>query len=434
MDYRATLDFLFAQLPMFSRLGAAAYKKDLHNILALCAALGNPQERFRSIHVAGTNGKGSVSHMLAAVLQESGYKTGLYTSPHLYDFRERIRINGDEIPEENVVRFTERIKLLIEELQPSFFEVTVAMAFEWFAASGVDIAVIEVGLGGRLDSTNIITPVVSVITNIGYDHMQLLGNTLPEIAGEKAGIIKERVPAIIGRTTPVTLTVFKEKASLLSAPLHLAQQEFNVLSMHHVEGIAELAVARRADDSIHTYTLDLPGYYQQENICTVLSTIGVLRSEGWALPEPAVKKALAHARKLTGLKGRWETIRKAPMVVLEVAHNPDGLEAMKQQLKCVAYNKLHIVFGMVRDKDPHQLLSGLPKNAHYYFTQAQIPRALPVAELQQYAQQQGLKGAVYSNVNEAAAAAIAGANADDLVIICGSIFLVAELDRSRFGE
>lgn len=434
MDYRATIDYLFSRLPMFSRQGAAAYKKDLHNIRALCAALGNPQDSFRSIHVAGTNGKGSVSHMLAATLQESGYKTGLYTSPHLYDFRERIRIDGKEISEDYVVRFTEKTQHLIESIEPSFFEVSVAMAFCYFAEEDVDVAVIEAGLGGRLDSTNIITPELSVITNIGWDHTNLLGDTLEAIAAEKAGIIKQAVPVVIGSSHEKTMPVFKQHAADANSWLHRAPDHYGVLSMRAERGSAVMAVQHKQSGSVETYTLDLPGMYQQQNICTVLTAIDVLRDSGFGLPGLAVKNALAHTKKMTGLKGRWEQLRSEPALILEVAHNEDGIRAMTEQLRSEPYQNLHIVFGMVKDKDPRQLLSSLPKKATYYFTQAAIPRALPVKDLLSAAIEEGLEGHSYTGVNEAAEAALAAAGKDDLVIVCGSIFLVAELDRERFAS
>ncbi|RYY97681.1 MAG: bifunctional folylpolyglutamate synthase/dihydrofolate synthase [Chitinophagaceae bacterium] len=434
MDYAATIDFLFSQLPLFSRIGPAAYKKDLDNIRALCTHLGNPQLKFRCIHVGGTNGKGSVSHMLAAVLQESGYKTGLYTSPHLYDFRERIRINGALCTEAFVVDFTERIRPLIAELQPSFFEITVAMAFEYFAQQEVDVAVIEVGLGGRLDSTNIITPVLSVITNIGWDHMNLLGNTLAEIAAEKAGIIKPGVPVVVGARTAETEPVFRSVAEAGNSPLYFADAEF--LATTHEAGarfrsfdVLDLRTQQR-----ERLQLDLPGRYQEQNLATVMTALRLLPEAGFATGPAQYLRALPAAARSTGLMGRWEVLRERPLLVLDVAHNADGLQQLRRQLEELPHARLHLVFGMVRDKDVATVFPLLPKGADYYFTQAPIPRALPVPELEAAAAAEGLRGRPFGSVNEAVEAALAAAAPEDLVLVCGSIFLVAEVDRARFSR
>ena len=431
MNYPETIDYLFTRLPMFSRMGSAAFKKDLTNTIALCAELGNPHTQFKSIHIGGTNGKGSVSHMLAAILQTAGYKTGLYTSPHLYDFRERIKINGAMVDEDYVVQFVERIQPLIEELNPSFFEITVAMAFDYFAQQEVDIAVIEVGLGGRLDSTNIITPELSVITNIGKDHTNMLGHTLPEIAGEKAGIIKQAVPVVIGERHGETAPVFEAKARQQEAPMYFAEDFFEVKDQKLSADTLSITARDKKHSTETTYELDLPGIYQAKNLKTVLQAVSVLRERGWNIGEGHIKIALSAVKKRTGLHGRWEVIHNAPTIVLEVAHNEDGLRQMLQHLEALSYQKLHLVYGMVKDKEADPVLGLLPKDARYYFTQAHIPRALPAAELAQKGSHYGLEGTAYSDVNEALRSAKEAAAKDDLVVVCGSIFLVAEVDKER---
>ena len=428
MDYPQTLQYLFNRLPMFSRIGAAAYRSDLDNTLRLSEFLGRPELKFRSVHVAGTNGKGSTSHMLAAIFQSAGYRTGLYTSPHLKDFRERIRIDGEMIKESFVVDFVERIRPLSETIDPSFFEVTVAMAFEYFAAEKVDIAIIEVGLGGRLDSTNIITPELSVITNIGYDHMNMLGNTLTAIAGEKAGIIKKGVPVVVGERHPETAPVFEKKAADEHAPLVFADQQRTVYDWtykrHHlVAGVSTSPVA----DMKEVYELDLPGIYQTRNLVTVLGAVHELRARGWKLEPSAVQRGLQHVKKLTGLHGRWELIHEHPDVILDVAHNEDGMRQLARQIEVTDHDELHIVLGMVGDKDISRALALLPATAHYYFTRADIPRALPEDKLAEQAGVYGLKGHSYATVAEAVKAARSHAKARDLVIVCGSVFVVGEV-------
>ncbi|MEO6613440.1 MAG: folylpolyglutamate synthase/dihydrofolate synthase family protein [Chitinophagaceae bacterium] len=427
MNYEQTLDYLFTRLPMFSRIGAAAYKGDLSNTLHLCAFLGNPQTKFKSIHIAGTNGKGSVSHMLASVLQTAGYKTGLYTSPHLKDFRERIRIQGEMIPEQFVMEFTEKIKPLVEEIEPSFFEITVAMAFEFFAEQEIDIAVIETGLGGRLDSTNIIDPELSVITNIGWDHMNLLGDSLEKIAFEKAGIIKEGVPVVIGEMIPETRLVFEETANKKNAPLSIASEKRQVTdwSWEKHELLVEVAEEHHTDHKV--YHLDLPGIYQRKNLLTVLEAAWQLQQRGWKTDDQSIRKALRQTKKLTGLHGRWEIMHTAPLVVLDVAHNEDGVRQLVQQAEVTPHGKLHIVTGMVRDKEVEKILALFPPEAYYYFTKAQIPRALPEDELLEKARQSGLTGKSFPEVNKALASAIEHARENDLVIVCGSVFLVGEV-------
>lgn len=430
MNYRQTIDYLFSRLPMFSRIGAAAFKKDLTNALKLCSFLGDPQKRFKSIHVAGTNGKGSVSHMLAAILQTAGYKTGLYTSPHLKDFRERIRINGKMVEEEFVIDFTNEIQPLIEEVEPSFFEITVAMAFKYFAEQKVDIAVIEVGLGGRFDSTNIITPELSVITNIGWDHMNMLGDSLDKIAFEKAGIIKENIPVVIGEVLPETKDVFQKIAEEKKAPLTIASQKRQAVnwSWEKHELIIEVSEQHKTDHKI--YHLDLPGIYQTKNLLTVLESCSQLQQKGWRADETIIQKALSHAKKLTGLHGRWEVIHHAPDVVLDVAHNIDGIKQLLEQIEVTSYSQLHLILGMVKDKEIEKILSILPNEANYYFTKAQIPRALPEDELTARARSFGLNGTTFPDVNTALEKAMQQAKKDDLIIVCGSVFLVGEVKMS----
>jgi dihydrofolate synthase / folylpolyglutamate synthase len=428
MTYTETINYLFEKLPMFSRMGAAAYKKDLTNTIALCEAIGNPHHQFKSIHIAGTNGKGSTSHMLAAILQTGGYKTGLYTSPHLHDFRERIKVNGELCTEEFVVRFTEQIKPLIEKIEPSFFEITVAMAFAYFAEQKVDIAVIEVGLGGRLDSTNVISPELCIITNIGWDHMQLLGNSLPDIAREKAGIIKAGVPVVIGETTPETKPVFELAAAL--SPIHFAQANRYVHDWLLDHELIQVTVVEKNENAYHQYQLDLPGFYQTKNLVAVLEAANLLQKMGWNTSQAIITKALSQVKKLTGLHGRWELLHKHPTVIADVGHNIDGINEINKQLELMQYHKLHIVIGMVKDKDIGAVLSLLPHHATYYFTKAQIPRAIDEISLQATAMEKGLQGNSYLAVNEAINAAIASADPADLILICGSVFLVGEIDKA----
>lgn len=429
MNYAETIEFLYTRLPMFSRQGASALKKDLHNIIALEQANGNPHTKFKTIHIAGTNGKGSTSHMLAAILQKAGYKTGLYTSPHLKDFRERIRINGAMIPEQRVVELTQQYIPLIDSIEPSFFEITVALAFQWFAEEEVDIAVIETGLGGRLDSTNIIRPELSIITNIGWDHMAILGNDLPTIASEKAGIIKQGIPVIIGETDTKTRPVFEARARELGAPIYFAGEEQEIVDWGHQNHRLCITVQHKAAQDAHQYELDLPGYYQTLNIRSVLQAVWVLQNQGWKLPYPIVQQALSHVKELTGLHGRWELIHESPDIILDVAHNEDGIRAVLKQLELCTYHHLHMVVGMVKDKDIDKVLELLPKEAKYYFTQAQIPRALPVDQLKEQAESKKLKGSAYPDVNKALQAARAVASKDDLILVCGSVFVIAEVNR-----
>ena len=365
--------------------------------------------------------------MIAATLQECGYKTGLYTSPHLKDFRERIRINGEMISKDFVISFTERIKPLIEEINPSFFELTVGMAFEYFAEQQVDIAVIETGLGGRLDSTNIIVPELSVITNIGMDHMNILGDTLPLIAAEKAGIIKNNVTVVIGESSDETDEVFMSVASEKNAPIVFADKRFYASDWQHNNGFLKTDVVNSQDQSRVTYQLDLPGYYQLKNLVTVSETVHQLRSKKYDLPQEKVTRALKQVKKLTGLHGRWEIIHQHPQVVLDVAHNEDGIRELVNQVELSDYRQLHIIIGMVKDKEIDKVLALLPSEAQYYFTKAQIPRALNEDVLHQKAEAAALKGEAYSDVNNALRAAMAKAAKEDLILVCGSVFVVGEV-------
>lgn len=425
--YIQTLEYLFSVLPMFSKQGESAYKKDLQNTLALCAFIGNPQDQFKTIHVAGTNGKGSTSHMLAAIFQAAGYKTGLYTSPHLKDFRERIKVNGQVCSEEFVVSFTQGIEPMIQEIAPSFFEMTVAMAFDYFAKQEVDIAIIEVGLGGRLDSTNVIDPELSIITNIGFDHMNLLGNRLEEIAFEKAGIIKQGKPVVIGESLAETKPVFLAKAASCKAPIYFAKAHYQVIEFEPRSGHLLVNVRKIYNQQQFSFELDLPGYYQAKNLLTVLTAVDQLQILGWELNHATVFHALKQVKKLTGLHGRWEVITDYPLTVLDVGHNEDGIKEIVKQIALTGRQTIHIVIGMVKDKAVDKALSLLPKHAQYYFTKAAIPRALNESILQEYAASFGLVGKHYATVSEAFAAAKQHANKDDLIVVCGSVFVVAEV-------
>ncbi len=427
--YQEVLDYLFEKLPMYSRIGAAAYKNDLTNTIKLCEALDNPQNKIKTIHIAGTNGKGSTSHMLAAVLQANGYKTGLYTSPHLYDFRERIKINGELCTTEFVIDFTHKIKPLIEEISPSFFEITVAMAFYYFAIHKVDIAVIEVGLGGRLDSTNIITPVLCIITNIGWDHMNMLGNTLPEIAAEKAGIIKENIPVIVAEYLPETKSVFALKANTVKAPICFVQDEYYVSDFSYSKHLLNVSIVENKTTEHQNLQLDLLGIYQTKNILSVVEAIQQLKKIGFNLEKHNTVKALSTVKKLTGLFGRWDVIQQNPTLVLDVAHNINGIEQLVEQIEITPHRQLHIVLGLAKDKEIDKILALLPKNALYYFTKAQIPRALDEMSLQYQAKQFGLNGKDFSTVSIAVSAAKAAATTEDLIVVCGSVFVVAEVNR-----
>jgi dihydrofolate synthase/folylpolyglutamate synthase len=425
---------------MFSRIGAAAIKNDLHNTQLICSFLGNPENKFKTIHVAGTNGKGSTSHMLAAIFQKAGYKTGLYTSPHLYDFRERIKVNGEMCNKEFVTSFTNRVKPLIEEIEPSFFEITVGMAFEYFATENCDIAIIETGLGGRLDSTNVIQPILSIITNIGWDHMALLGNTLQAIASEKAGIIKKETPIVISESIAETNSVFLEKAALENAPIYFSEDfieldafenNWNTASFSFSQPLVHLLNSPLFNEKF-AISCDLPGKYQAKNLKGVLVASQLLADLGWKLNSSIIQKALLEIKTSTGFMGRWECIQSSPRIILDVAHNEHGIKALLDQIATTPFDHLYIVTGMVKDKDVDSALSLLPKNANYYFTQSHLPRALASKELAEKATALGLKGEIYSDVNNALQTASTIATDKDLILVLGSVYLIAEIDRSLF--
>lgn len=426
MNYRETLSYLYEQLPMFTRIGEKAYKSGLDNIIILCDRLGNPQQKIKSIHIAGTNGKGSTSHMLAAILQSAGYRTGLYTSPHLYDFRERIRINGQMIGEAEVVDFVDRILPLT--IQPSFFEITVAMAFDHFVRHGVDIAVIETGLGGRLDSTNIIDPELSVITNIGWDHMNLLGNTLGEIAVEKAGIIKMHKPVVIGETIPESKQVFIDKAKKMEAPLILAEEEYPLKEANPGRETIDCRFIQKKSGKEISVQTGSAAIYQSINTRTVLAAVDVLRGQGYEIDETALHKGLLHFKDLTGLKGRWDILGRSPDIIAEVAHNKDGITKILGQLReQYPSSHYHFILGFVRDKDIDDILKLFPSGASYYFTNAHLPRALPHNELMEKSASFELKGKSFDDVNDALNAAKSLAAENDVIMICGSFFILSEL-------
>lgn len=423
MNYQETLTYLYNSAPLFQQVGSAAYKEGLENTYALDAYFGHPHRSFRTIHVAGTNGKGSCSHTLAAILQSAGYRVGLYTSPHLADFRERIRVNGTPVPESFVIDFVEKHRPFFEPLHPSFFELTTAMAFHYFALQQVDVAVIEVGLGGRLDCTNIIQPDLCVITNISFDHIQFLGNTLAKIAGEKAGIIKPHTPVVIGETTPETKPVFRAKAEQKEAPIVFAEEEHLLLDSRHDEsGQYVYQTADYAD-----LKGELGGLCQEKNTNTLLSAIRQLKQVGYRFGEADVRKGFAQVCELTGLQGRWQRLANRPTVVCDTGHNVGGIRYIVKQLSFQHYRRLHIVIGMVNDKDIRGVLALLPADATYYFTQASVKRALPAEEMQRQASAFGLQGNAYPNVKTALEAALAQADAEDFVFVGGSSFIVADL-------
>ncbi|MFC0604773.1 bifunctional folylpolyglutamate synthase/dihydrofolate synthase [Winogradskyella pulchriflava] len=404
MNYQDTVNWMFQQLPMYQSKGKSAFKKDLNNTIQLSRHLDEPHKRFKTIHVGGTNGKGSTSHMLASILQEAGYKVGLYTSPHLKDFRERIRINGKVVSKQFVIGFIKRNKAFLEANSLSFFEMTVGMAFDYFEKQKVDIAVVEVGLGGRLDSTNIITPELSIITNIGFDHTQFLGDTLKQIASEKAGIIKDNIPVVVGETHPETETVFKQKASSTNSEIHFADQSVN--------------------DILES---DLKGLYQTHNIKTVIKSIELLKSSGYKISESQLRNGLLNVVKNTNLQGRWQVLGTQPKIICDTAHNKEGLTYVMKQLKEERFKNLHIVFGVVNDKDLKPIFPILPKNAKYYFCKPNVPRGLSEDELRIKFSKNGLIGKAYKSVEEALNAAKSKANKDDLIYVGGSTFVVAEI-------
>nr|WP_203583418.1 folylpolyglutamate synthase/dihydrofolate synthase family protein [Paludibacter sp. 221] len=408
-------------MPVFHHIGKDAYKPGLENTTSLLNALHNPQTKYKTVHIAGTNGKGSVSHMLSAVLQKAGYTTGLYTSPHLVDFRERIRINGEKIPEQYVVNFVEKHESLFEKIQPSFFEATMTMAFAYFADKEVDVAIVETGLGGRLDSTNIIQPELSVITNISFDHTQLLGDTLEKIAAEKAGIIKHATPVVIGESQPATRPVFRRKAKEMDAPILFADELLAIRS-----GKTESGKLQVTTSDNRRFRVGLTGNYQLKNVVTTLVAIGQLQKQGFHISAANIEDGLADVNKITGLQGRWQIVSDSPKIVLDTGHNVAGISWVAEQLKAEQYNTLRIVVGMVNDKDITAVLSLLPRNAVYYFTQADIARALPADDLQRQASVFGLRGGSFSSVKMAVEQAISESSPADMVFVGGSNFVVGE--------
>ena len=423
MTYQETIDYLFNSTPLFQNVGKDAYKEGLENTHLLDEHFGHPHRQFKTIHVAGTNGKGSCSHTLAAILQSAGYKVGLYTSPHLVDFRERIRINGTPVNEAYVIDFVENHRAFFEPLHPSFFELTTAMAFNYFAEQQVDVAVIEVGLGGRLDCTNIIRPDLCVITNISFDHVQFLGDTLAKIASEKAGIIKEGIPVVIGETTPETKPVFAEKAIQVNAPIHFAEEEqFLLESSINEQGKRIYQTKEYAD-----LEGELGGLCQIKNTNTLLSAIRILQDSGYNINDTHVREGFAHVCSLTGLMGRWQKILETPVAFCDTGHNKAGIQYIVEQLSRQTYRQLHIVMGMVNDKDISGVLAMLPKDAIYYFTKASVSRALNENEVKRLAGEAGLEGNTYPSVKDAFEAAQASAHLDDFIFIGGSTFIVADL-------
>ena len=437
MTYQQTLEYLFNSLPMYHRIGQAAYKADITNTVHLMAHLGNPEKKFRSIHVAGTNGKGSVSHMLASVLMQAGYKVGLYTSPHLVDFRERIRINGQMIPQERVTHFVEQHRDYMQTLQLSFFEMTVGLAFDYFASEQVDVAVVEVGMGGRLDSTNVITPDLCIITNIGFDHTQFLGNTLPKIAAEKAGIIKQHVPVVIGETHPETKPVFEQRAAELQAPIYFADDHYRIIPIDEPLPSSDTLAFPNLKFSIlnsqfstfnSQFTCPLTGSYQIKNLATLFQALELLPSLGYYITEENIRDGIARVVEDTGLHGRWEKMDEKPLTICETAHNADGVAAMLHKLSEIPYHHLHIIYGCVNDKDFRSILRMLPhERTTYYYSQPSVPRALPVDQLTEAAKELGMPGESFPYVGDAIISARRAADpSHDLVLVTGSIFLVAD--------
>ncbi len=427
MNYEETLEYLYNSAPLFQHIGKDAYKEGLDNTHLLDAHFGHPHRKFRTIHVAGTNGKGSCSHTLAAILQSAGYKVGLYTSPHLVDFRERIRINGETVSEQFVMDFVAEHRTFFEPLHPSFFELTTAMAFHYFAQEQVDVAIIEVGLGGRLDCTNIIRPDLCVITNISFDHVMFLGDTLAKIASEKAGIIKAGIPAVIGETTPETRAVFAARANEVNAPIVFAEDEQLLKSASFsTNGKHLYQTADYAD-----LEGELGGLCQEKNTNTLLSAIRQLEQAGYRFTEADVRQGFAHVCELTGLMGRWQKLSDSPTLVCDTGHNTGGIAYIVEQLKHQTYRQLRIVIGMVNDKDVSGVLAMLPKDATYYFTKASVKRALPETELQALAAQAGLQGNSYPDVQTAVTAARSAADPKDFIFVGGSSFIVADLLKKR---
>lgn len=428
MNYQETIQWLFSQLPMFQRVGSQAFKKDLGNITALCAHLGQPQNQFKSVHLAGTNGKGSTAHILSAILQTAGYKVGLYTSPHYRDFRERIKINGSYISEQAVVNFVDNNKTAFQEIKPSFFEMTVAMAFDYFHKEKVDIALIETGLGGRLDSTNVITPLLSIITNIGMDHEAMLGNTLPLIAGEKAGIIKSNVPVIIGESHPETAPVFIKKAKEENAAITFVDEvvQATLIERNYKKSLYSIT-SQSYNLDFRELFFDLTGTYQIHNLKTALLATSFLAKENFTIKPVHIRTACADVQNISKLLGRWQVLSESPLTICDSGHNGHGLQYTVNALEELNKEQIHFVFGTVNDKDLSMVFPLLPKNAIYYFCKANIPRGLDATALQQSAKEQGLNGRAYASVQAAFEAAKVQAGANDCVFVGGSIFVVGEV-------
>lgn len=426
--YDAAVQFLYDNLPMFQRIGAAALKHDLSNTLKLCAVLGDPQKKFKSIHIAGTNGKGSSSHMLASIFQESGYKTGLYTSPHLKLFTERIRVDGNEISQLFVIDFVNRIKDAIDSIRPSFFEITVAMAFDYFVGNKVDIAIIETGLGGRLDSTNVISPELSLITNIGWDHKEILGDTLEKIASEKAGIIKPGVPVVVSERQEGLDRIFVNTAAMNSSPIVFASDNYAVAGRFD-HGNVELDVVRNGEPVINALRLPLQGAYQRKNVAGVLQSVDIMKARSWRISDASLRAGLENVVAKTGLRGRWQILGTDPLKVCDTGHNVDGIRQVVEQIGLQQFRHLHFVLGMVKDKDISAILKLLPKEATYYFCQAKIPRALDAYLLEEECRKNGLNGIAISDVNDAIQMAERQASREDMIFIGGSTFVVAEIEN-----
>ena len=432
MTYEQCLDYLYSKLPMFSRIGSAALKNNLDNTIKLLTFLENPHTKFKSIHIAGTNGKGSVSHMLASIFQSAGYKTGLYTSPHLKDFRERIRINGEMIKQKDVLGITSKLTPIIEDIKPSFFEVTVAMAFDYFSKNEVDIAIIETGLGGRLDSTNVITPELSIITNIGYDHMNILGNSLVEIATEKAGIIKNGVPVVLGRTDEETKNVFIKKAIETTSLLSFSENIYDSIVNDLSPDMISLKLENKQNNETFDIKCDLPGIYQKENIATVATAVDLLNQNGWNISKNAMLKGFEKTKNNTSLFGRWDVLRKKPLLVLDVAHNEDGFSNLISHISKFEFRQIHFILGFSKDKDFNKIIDMLPKEAKFYFTSSNSPRALDHETLLKIALNRNIEGKSFATVNDAIEDALKITKEDDLIIVSGSIYVVGDVDRDRF--
>lgn len=428
MNYQETIDYLLSYLPMFQRIGAAAYKADIYNTVELMKALGNPEKKFKSIHVAGTNGKGSSSHLIASILREKGLKVGLHTSPHLKDFRERIKIDNKMCDEEFVINFVENNKELIKRIKPSFFETAVAMAFTYFAQENVDIAIIEVGMGGRLDSTNVINPLACLITNISFDHTQFLGNSLEAIAQEKAGIIKQNTPVVISQTQKETQNVFSSKANEKNSPICFADSYLSCENVNHSQGLLKMDIYKNGVERIKNLQSSLSGYYQQKNILGVVALIDMLNQyHNFNISDEEIKQGIENLSSNFPIAGRWQTLCNKPLTICDTGHNEDGLKYVIEQIKNTPHEKLRFVLAMVNDKDVNKVLSMLDKEAKYYLSQAKIPRALPVDELAEKAQQAGLSFTKYATISQALAQAQQDSEENDLVFVGGSTFTVAEV-------